>query len=579
LRRRDHRRLATLLDKAQMPIDAGDSSLVTVRNQRDRFVGFAFAAADLLIEVTRAGTIAFAAGAAQNLNGCSSENLVGTAFIDLVAPGDRAVVRALVAALDRSGRLMPVVIRLARDGSPPMTLGGCRLPNTKTSIFLSLSVATLPRTSQATLGADLLSREDFAGHASRRMLDDSTGDYTLTLVALDELEALQGRLAADVAEGLTKTVERYLQGAAPDIEAAGQLGADRYGLLHKSKLDTARLQQAVETISRGVDPTGQGVTMRSATMELDGRGLSGADAARALVYCINQFADSEAGDFSVPTLRDGLDKALASAVTRISDLRTTMTDGAFDLVFQPIVELRSRSVHHLEALTRFRTGDSPGSAFAFAEAVRMIADFDLAVCQRVVAMIGERPENTVPIAVNLSGRSLESSIFFAALLALCRSRRDLARHMLFELTESAVITRVDEVNRRLQALRAAGFKICLDDFGAGANSFHYLRSFEVDFVKIDGAFGVAASGNPRDARLLRSIAEFCREIGIATIAENVESEAQAAHFESLGLTHGQGYHFGRPLALPPAAALDRAVAKPQAARPNVKRRGVVTTWG
>jgi len=68
-----------------MPIDAGDSSLATVRSQRDRFVGFAFAAADLLIEVTRAGTIAFVTGAAQNLNGCTSENLVGTAFIDLVA--------------------------------------------------------------------------------------------------------------------------------------------------------------------------------------------------------------------------------------------------------------------------------------------------------------------------------------------------------------------------------------------------------------------------------------------------------------------------------------------------------------
>jgi EAL domain-containing protein (putative c-di-GMP-specific phosphodiesterase class I) len=561
-----------------MPIDAGDSSLVTVRNQRDRFVGFAFAAADLLIEVTRAGTIAFAAGAAQNLNGCTSEDLVGTAFIDLVAPADRGVAKALVAALDRSGRLMPVVIRLARDGSPPMMLGGCRLPNNKTSLFLSLSVATLPPTSEATKGAELLSREDFAGHASRRMLDDQTGELKLTMVALDELEALQGRLAADVAQGLTETVGRYLQGAGPDIEATGQLGGDRYGLLHKSKLDTARLQQAVETISKAVDPTSKGVTMRSATMELDRRGLSGADAARALVYCINQFADSEAGDFSVPTLRDGLDKALASAVARIGDLRSAMTDGAFDLVFQPIVELHSRGVHHLEALTRFRTGDSPAGAVAFAEAVRMIADFDLAVCQRVVAMIGERPASAVPIAVNLSGRSLESSIFFATLLALCKTGRDLARHMLFELTESAVITRVDEVNGRLQALRAAGFQVCLDDFGAGANSFHYLRSYEVDFVKIDGAFGVAASGNPRDARLLRSIAEFCRETGIATIGENVESEAQAAEFERLGLTHGQGYHFARPLALPQADALDRNVAKPLAVRPNVRRRGVVTTW-
>ncbi len=562
-----------------MPIDAGDSSLATVRNQRDRFVGFAFAAADLLIEVTRAGTITFVAGAAQNLNGCTSENLVGTAFSDLIAPGDRAVAGALVAGLDRGGRLTPVVVRLARDGAPPVILGGCRLPNNTTSLFLSLSIASLPPTSAATLAVGLLSREDFAGQASRRMLDDPSGDYRLTLVAVDELEALQGRLAADVAHGLTETVERYLHGAAPDIEAAGQLGGDRYGLLHKSELDAGRLQHAVESISKAVDPTGQGVTLRSATMDLDRSGLSGADAARALVYCINQFADSEAGDFSVPTLRDGLNQALASAVARIGDLRSTMTDGAFDLVFQPIVELRSRSVHHLEALTRFHAGDSPASAVAFAEAVRMIADLDLAVCQRVISMIGERPANAVPIAVNLSGRSLESSIFFGTLLALCKANRGLSRQLLFELTESAVITRVDEVNGRLQALREAGFKVCLDDFGAGANSFHYLRSFEVDFVKIDGDFGTAAAGNPRDARLLRSIAEFCRETGIATIGEKVESEVQAVEFERLGLTHGQGYHFGKPLAHAQAAPPVDLLAKPKTVRPNVKRRGVVTSWG
>lgn len=252
-----------------------------------------------------------------------------------------------------------------------------------------------------------------------------------------------------------------------------------------------------------------------------------------------------------------------------------MSDGAFDLVFQPIVELRSREVKHLEALTRFRTGASPDSAVAFAEAVRLIADFDLAVCQRVIAGIRDRPADGVPIAVNVSGRSLESAIFFAALLALCKTSRNLPRHVLFELTESAVITCVDEVNARLQTLRAAGIKVCLDDFGAGANSFHYLRSFEVDFVKIDGAFGAAALGNLRDARLLRAVAGFCRDTGIATISEKVEGEAQATEFAALGLTHAQGYHFGKPVA--DVAAY--CGASPAVVRRNVKRRGVVTTWG
>src|SRR2546425_159813 len=83
-----------------------------------------------------------------------------------------------------------------------------------------------------------------------------------------------------------------------------------------------------------------------------------------------------------------------------------------------------------------RCAGSPDNAVAFAEAVRLIADFDLAVCRKVIAMIGDPAAPGVPIAVNLSGRSLESSIFFSALLALCKTQAGLARHLLFELTES-----------------------------------------------------------------------------------------------------------------------------------------------
>jgi EAL domain-containing protein (putative c-di-GMP-specific phosphodiesterase class I) len=548
-----------------MSVDISDTSLATVRHQRDRFVGFAFAAADLLIEVTHDGTIAFVAGAAQNLNGCTSENLVGTAFVELISAADRPVVAALVAALARGGRLVPLCLRLARDGSPPVVLGGCRLPNNSGSVFLSLAVSS-PAMAPVGPFRPLLSRDDFAGQATQRMLDDTTGDYQLTLVALDELEALQGRLASDVGESFARTVATYLQGTAADIEVAGQLGVDRYGLLHKATLDPTRLQQGVEAVSRAVDPVGTGVTVHSVTMALDRSGLSGADAARALVYCLNQFAEDPAGDFSVPTLREGLDKALADIVVRIGDLRVTMNDGSFDLVFQPVVDLRSRKIQHLEALTRFRAGGSPESSIAFAEAVRLIADFDLVVCGKAIAMLRDRPLLGVPLAVNLSGRSLESSVFFSGLLALCKTMPGLAGRLLFEVTETAVITRVDEVNARMQSLRAAGFQICLDDFGAGANSFHYLRSFEVDFVKIDGAFALAALSNPRDALLLRSIAGFCRETGIATIGEKIESEAQAAAMGRLGLTHGQGYHFGRPAALPSDTAALASRQPPAAPR-------------
>jgi EAL domain-containing protein (putative c-di-GMP-specific phosphodiesterase class I) len=550
-----------------MPLDTAESMISAVRSQRDRFVGFAFAAADLLVEVATDGSIAFVAGAAQNLYGSASENLIGTSFFDLLSVPDQAIARALVGSLARGGRFVPVVLRLARDNAPVL-LGGCRLPNNKESLFLSLAVG---------LGASpdgidekprsLLSQQEFANEATRRMLDSTPGDYQLTLIAIDQLEALQTRLTEEVGQGLAAAVERYLYNCAFGVDAAGELGNGRYGVLHREAIDVSRLQESVESLTKAIDPAGHGVSLRSATMHLDHDGMSGADAARALVYCITGFANCDEGDLSIPNLREGLDQALAETLARVANLRATVSERNFRLVYQPIVNLGTREIHHFEALTRFVGDDSPADTIAFAEAVRLIADFDLAVCEMAIAAVLDNPFGRVPIAVNLSGRSLEGSIFANALFEMLKVDRNLPKRIIFEVTESAVITRADEVNARIQALRGSGFRVCLDDFGAGANSFHYLRSFEVDFIKIDGAFARAALRNPRDRILLRTIASFCREIGVAAIVEMVEDEEHALGFAKLGIAYAQGYHFGRPGELPVETPLVIAGS-------NVRRRVV-----
>src|SRR5262249_8150090 len=118
-----------------MALDTAETILGAVRGQRDRFVGFAFAAADLLVEGTGDGTIAFVAGAAQNLYGRNTENLVGMPFLELLRPGDRPIASALIASLERGGRFTPIILHLKReDGDQPIVFGGCRLPNKSTSV-------------------------------------------------------------------------------------------------------------------------------------------------------------------------------------------------------------------------------------------------------------------------------------------------------------------------------------------------------------------------------------------------------------------------------------------------------------
>jgi EAL domain-containing protein (putative c-di-GMP-specific phosphodiesterase class I) len=328
------------------------------------------------------------------------------------------------------------------------------------------------------------------------------------------------------------------------------MGEGRYGLLHRGALDTQELKRNIEGFATALDPAGVGIALEAATLALDRAGLSEGDATRALVHVLNEFAAQADGCLTVTSLKGGLDVLAAATASRVAHLRSTVDAGAFAVAFQPVVDLATRKVHHLEALARFPADASTGGMVALAEAVGMIAEFDLAMCGRALALLAEGRPGQVPIAVNLSGRSLESHVFAGELLQLLDFSAVRPAMLLFEITETAAMSQVRHVDVLVQSLRRRGFRFCLDDFGAGANAFHYLRAFEVDFVKIDGPFGQDALAQPRDRALLRSVVEFCREVGVSVVAEMVETETQAAQFQKLGVAYGQGFLFARPSADP-----------------------------
>jgi EAL domain-containing protein (putative c-di-GMP-specific phosphodiesterase class I) len=137
-----------------------------------------------------------------------------------------------------------------------------------------------------------------------------------------------------------------------------------------------------------------------------------------------------------------------------------------------------------------------------------------------------------------------------------------------EITETTGVTDLDAANRRLAALREAGIKVCLDDYGVGAASMNYLRKLSVDVVKLDGSFVRDIESDPKVRPLAAHLMESCREMKIATVAEMIETEGQAAAMKALGVEFGQGWLYGRPTETPVMAA-------PVAA---VRRKGEVVGW-
>ncbi|MBI3453272.1 MAG: EAL domain-containing protein [Rhodospirillales bacterium] len=554
----------------------------SLKAERDRFVAFAFAAADLLLEVDDTGVIRFTTGASQSLTNQAPDDLVGRQFLDLLSPLDRPLVKVLLGSLARGGRISPIAVRLAADSAGAVVLGGCRLPDEQRFYHLSLSVpmpglpvADRPGTRDEQTG--LFAKDEFARLATKRIQAGIDPAPTLTLFRLDGLDAMRARVDDELSAGFLAAVGRHLRAHSAGGDAAGQIDDGRYGVLHNDRLDPDILARQISDLAAGIDPGGEGVGVSALTVDVARGSLGEVDVGRALVYSLNKFAANKDGAFAIASLADGLKGVLGETVERVAELRSTIGAGRFSLVFQPIVALATHDIHHYEALSRFPDNASPAEVVAFAEQVGVVAEFDLAVCARVIHLIEERGvAASPPIAVNISGRSFESAAFIAELEALLAAHPGVAGRLMFELTESAAVVHVETTRKILKSLRKRGFKVCLDDFGAGAASFHYLHAFAVDFVKIDGKYVKDAIAKSRDKALLRSIAALCREIGVHTIAEMVETDAQAAEIKSLGVHFGQGYLFGRPAAMPKPAKAASAVAPP---RLILKSGGVIERLG
>src|SRR3712207_5383771 len=154
------------------------------------------------------------------------------------------------------------------------------------------------------------------------------------------------------------------------------------------------------------------------------------------------------------------------------------------------------------------------------------------------------------IAANLSGLSLQSPDFRARLLDLLDREPMLASRLMAEITETAEIEDEEEAARTVEALRGRGMTLCIDDFGAGAAAFRYLRAFRVDLVKIDGGYLRNAMRSEHDRGILASMVGLIRTVGARSVSERIETEAEAELVRGMGADLGQGWLYGRPGALP-----------------------------
>ncbi|MCZ6861559.1 MAG: EAL domain-containing protein [Alphaproteobacteria bacterium] len=536
-----------------------------MRHERDRFVAFSFCASDVLIELDERHRIVFAAGAVLAFLGVSPEDLVGQPLLLLVAAQSRPAASELLIAIGEGRRLEPMMLHMVTAGGstmPLLTLGySLPLPDFEGHMFLAFRHQKMKEGVRKPKG-QLLDTDDFAALVAERASVGADPGDALTLIEVASMAAPSALPDPAGQHALNAAVASCLSAEAAG-SIIGEIDKGRYGLLHTTALDLAALGKRLGNAASSADPEGAEITVISASTGLVCKGSSAEDTALAAACIIQDFRRAATASFGLDDQGRDLPELLSNTARRVALVKKLIEDGAFEIHYQPVVKLKTRATEHFEALTRLTGKNTQMSTFefiCFAERIGIIASFDLAVCRRVVKRVNEQIEKREPwpIAVNVSGRSIEDPVFRRALLRLLGDNPQTRPYILFELTESMALRDVSATNEFIQKLRVAGHKVCLDDFGVGASAFEYLRAIEIDLVKIDGSYVQSALQNRKSGHFLRAIVSLCRDLGVATVAEMVEEEAHVRFLIDSGLDYGQGYLFGNPSAeLEPTSAISR----------------------
>ncbi|HVI52621.1 MAG TPA: EAL domain-containing protein [Candidatus Sulfotelmatobacter sp.] len=537
-------------------VPSGSSGKSSLQDQRDRFVAFAFAGADLLLEIDEDGVVTYAAGMTELLLGRPSRELTGQLWTELVRPVDRFTMAEALRRIARGGRFDSLKITLAppAEGQPghDMVMSGLCADNDFGICHLSLRKlggAALAATATAPQPGERIDTEDFVAMVQQRLRSsEHTGDdYSLTLVDVPRATGM----TADEAKNFFATVEGYLRAMSVGGTSVGRLREDKFGVLSEKALDGEETRERITHIAQEIDPDGAPPRIHTATLGMKHDDLSQADLTKALVYTINKFV-AEGGEMvSITSLSEGYRAALDDTLTRVAHFRSVIHSDKLMFAYQPIIEIERWRIHHYEALARVRQNGQiflPSSFVTFAEDVGVVNELDMIVCRRALETL--RTDTCIQpgghLAINLSGRSISNSAFVQRLLKLLTDNSDLMPRLLFEITESAEMHNLDEANWVVQRLRKLGCRLCLDDFGAGAASFPYLRALEVDFVKIDGSYIMDAFDTHYGLPFLRAMAQLCNDLKIATIGEMVEDAKTVKLLRNVGIDMAQGYYFCRP---------------------------------
>jgi diguanylate cyclase (GGDEF)-like protein len=375
-------------------------------------------------------------------------------------------------------------------------------------------------------------------------------------IDLDDFKDINDTLGHAIGDELLVAVGQRLCSSLRDGDTVGRLGGDEFVVLAEG---TSLVDGAVAVADRVLDVLSAPFEVPGTRMPLDvtasvgfaegdrpsaGRLLQDADIA---LYEAKAAGKARAAAFA-PAMREAVDGHRSLEM----DLHAALDANQFYLLYQPTVDLATGSFTGAEALLRWHHPDRgtvmPDEFIPALESSGLIIPVGAWVldeaCRQSVAW--SQAGHPLVVSVNISARQLERDRIVEDVgHALAVSGLD-PHLLIIELTETALMNNVQASMGRLRRLKALGVRIAIDDFGTGYSSLAYLRQFPIDVLKIDQSFVAAMAESPESAALVHTLVQLGVALGLETVAEGVETEAQRSLLQAEGVDIGQGYLFARP---------------------------------
>lgn len=550
-------------------------------HKENHFRSLVQGSSDVIMITGPSGVLRYVSPASQGVYGRDPEDMVGTEFASHIHPQDlgRVVheVRRFLAASPADEPVTRIECRIRSGGGAWLNVessvnryqGGLLLNSRDVTERVRLQAQLQHNASHDPL-TDLPNRALFTERVSKVVNGRRSGDAhaAVFFLDLDGFKAVNDSIGHQAGDELLIQAARRLQDSIRSGDTAARLGGDEFAALicggsRDRRLREAQIHEIAERLRGALSEpylleNGEVRVAASIGIAFTEPGVAPSDLMRNADLAM--YRAKQAGKGRVETYAPHMHADALRRVQLAGRLRSALDDGEFTLLHQPVVDLDTGAVTAVEAQPRWRSAQGvlslPAEFLRVAEADDSprsgdpTTHFSRWLLEEAVEQAGRwhGAGHPVPVTVRISARRLmQRDLPPVAVEALLTRHALPPGGLVLELTGGDPRIALDDLERRLSALRRLGALISLDGFGTGHAAMTALRRLPIDMVKLDRGFTEGVLESAKVHKITAGLLRIAEDLGVRSVADGVDRPEQVLALRAMGCTHGQGMVFSGPL--------------------------------